>query len=118
MRASAGPCAFSCWLTTPIVAGADGRSKPGLPPAAGEAIRATTGLRQGSPLPAPDPPPLARYLAYRERAHLAYHYSPTCDRPVFYPRLLCPYTGSDLLEWRVSAGLGPVCSTTVVHPPQ
>jgi len=69
-------------------------------------------------MPAPEPSPLARYLAYLERDQLAYQYSPTCDRPVFYPRLLCPYTGSDLLEWRVSAGLGTVYSTTVVHPPQ
>ena len=69
-------------------------------------------------MPAPEPSPLASYLAYLERDQLAYQYSPTCDRPVFYPRLLCPYTGSDLLEWRVSAGLGTVYSTTVVHPPQ
>src|SRR5262245_66620068 len=69
-------------------------------------------------MPAPEPSPLASYLAYLERDQLAYQYSPTCDRPVFYPRLLCPYTGSDLLEWRVSTGLGRVYSTTVVFPQQ
>jgi uncharacterized protein len=35
---------------------------------------------------------------------------------VFYPRVLCPFTGSDRLEWRVSAGKGTVHATTVVHP--
>jgi acetyl-CoA acetyltransferase len=29
---------------------------------------------------------------------------------------VCPFTGSTDLEWRVSAGLGTVYSTTVVHP--
>ena len=29
---------------------------------------------------------------------------------------LCPSTGSDQLEWRVSKGLGTVYATTVVHP--
>ena len=35
---------------------------------------------------------------------------------MFYPRVLCPFTGSDKLEWRVSKGLGTVYATTVVHP--
>jgi uncharacterized OB-fold protein len=35
---------------------------------------------------------------------------------VFYPRLLCPFTGSNKLEWRISKGLGTVYATTVVHP--
>ena len=35
---------------------------------------------------------------------------------MFYPRVLCPFTGSDELEWRVSKGLGTVYATTVVHP--
>ena len=30
--------------------------------------------------------------------------------------MLCPFTGSDKLEWRVSKGLGTVYATTVVHP--
>src|SRR5262249_35473966 len=37
-------------------------------------------------------------------------------RAVFYPRMLCPFTGSDRLEWRISKGLGTVYATTVVHP--
>jgi uncharacterized OB-fold protein len=35
---------------------------------------------------------------------------------VFYPRVICPFTGSDRLEWRLSAGLGTVYATTVTHP--
>ena len=66
----------------------------------------------------PDQPdsPLKTYIDHLERGELAYQFSPTAGRPVFYPRMLCPFTGSDALEWRVSAGLGTVYATTVVHP--
>jgi uncharacterized OB-fold protein len=67
-------------------------------------------------MPAPAPSPLTTYLAHLERGQLAYQFSPQAGRAVFYPRLLCPFTGSDQLEWRVSKGLGTVYSTTVVHP--
>src|SRR5207248_3677563 len=39
-------------------------------------------------------------------------------RAVFYPRLVCPYSGSTSLEWRVASGLGTVYATTVTHPAQ
>jgi uncharacterized OB-fold protein len=32
--------------------------------------------------------------------------------------VICPFTGSENLEWRVSKGLGTVHATTVVHPAQ
>ena len=60
--------------------------------------------------------PLKTYLAYLERGKLAYQFSPEAGRPVFYPRVICPFTGSERLEWRISAGLGTVHATTVVHP--
>src|SRR5262245_34795219 len=60
--------------------------------------------------------PLATYLAHIERGELAYQFSPAANRAVFFPRVLCPFTGSEALEWRVSAGLGTVHATTVVHP--
>ena len=60
--------------------------------------------------------PLKTYLDHLERGELAYQFSPTAKRAVFYPRVLCPFTGSDQLEWRVSAGKGTVHATTVVHP--
>ena len=67
-------------------------------------------------MPAPAPSPLTSYLAHLERDQLAYQWSPQAGRAVFYPRVLCPFSGSDQLEWRVSKGLGTVYSTTVVHP--
>jgi len=69
-------------------------------------------------MPAPETSPLNTYLAHLERGQLAYQWSSAAGRAVFYPRLLCPSTGSDQLEWRVSKGLGTVYSTTVVHPPE
>ena len=60
--------------------------------------------------------PLKTYVDHLERNELAYQYSPEADRAVFYPRVLCPFTGSTRLEWKISAGLGTVYATTVVHP--
>jgi uncharacterized OB-fold protein len=64
----------------------------------------------------PDSSPLQRYLKHLENGELAYQYSPAADRAVFYPRVACPYTGSEELEWRVSSGRGVVYATTTVHP--
>ncbi len=60
--------------------------------------------------------PYAAYVGYLRQGQLAYQYSPAAGRAVFFPRLVCPFTGSDVLEWRVSAGRGTVYATTVVHP--
>jgi uncharacterized OB-fold protein len=60
--------------------------------------------------------PLKTYIDHLERGELAYQFSPAAGKSVFYPRVLCPFTGSGALEWRVSKGLGTVHATTVVHP--
>jgi uncharacterized protein len=60
--------------------------------------------------------PLATYQAALEHGELAYQWSPEAKRAVFYPRIICPFTGSGRLEWRVSAGLGTVYAATVTHP--
>ena len=60
--------------------------------------------------------PLKTYLDHLARGELAYQHSPDTGRAVFYPRVVCPVTGSDRLEWRVSGGLGTVHATTVVYP--
>jgi uncharacterized protein len=60
--------------------------------------------------------PLAVYQAHLDKGELAYQWSPQANKAVFYPRVICPFTGSDRLEWRVSAGLGTVYATTVTHP--
>src|SRR5215472_1563510 len=56
--------------------------------------------------------PLKTYLDHLARGELAYQFSPEAGRAVFYPRMLCPFTGSDRLEWRISKGLGTVYATT------
>ena len=60
--------------------------------------------------------PLAIYQAYLDKGELAYQWSAAAGRAVFYPRVICPFTGSARLEWRISKGLGTVHATTVVHP--
>jgi uncharacterized protein len=60
--------------------------------------------------------PLKTYVDHLKRGELAYQFSPDAGKAVFYPRVLCPFTGSKRLEWRVSKGLGTVHATTVVHP--
>lgn len=60
--------------------------------------------------------PLKTYLDHLGRDELAYQFSPAAGRAVFFPRVICPFTGSDKLEWRISKGLGSVYATTVVHP--
>ena len=60
--------------------------------------------------------PLAVYQAHLEKGELAYQWSPEANKAVFYPRVICPFSGSDRLEWRISAGLGTVYAITVTHP--
>jgi len=67
-------------------------------------------------MPAGEKSPLNIYLEYLERGELAYQFSLDAGRPVFFPRVICPFTGSARLEWRVSAGRGTVYATTTVHP--
>jgi len=67
-------------------------------------------------MPGKQDAPLKTYLDHLARGELAYQFSPEAGRAVFYPRVLCPFTGSDRLEWRISKGLGTVYATTVVHP--
>ena len=67
-------------------------------------------------MPSDQGSPLRTYIEHLERGELAYQFSPAAGKPVFYPRVICPFTGSDELEWRVSKGLGTVHATTVVHP--
>lgn len=61
--------------------------------------------------------PFATYLARLKAGRLAYQYDPLEDRAVFFPRVFAPCHGGPL-EWRDSAGLGSVYSTTVVRPRQ
>lgn len=55
------------------------------------------------------------FVAHCRKGELAYQLDTATGRAVFYPRVIAPGTGTDTLEWRVSAGLGTVHATTVVH---
>ncbi|MGY6273159.1 Zn-ribbon domain-containing OB-fold protein [Achromobacter denitrificans] len=60
--------------------------------------------------------PYARYVEHLRAGELAYQFSPAAGRAVFFPRVRCPYSGQDCLQWRISAGTGTVYSTSVVYP--
>jgi uncharacterized OB-fold protein len=38
-----------------------------------------------------------------------------CDRPHWYPRVVCPFCRSDDLEWRAASGEGSIYSYSVVR---
>jgi uncharacterized OB-fold protein len=67
-------------------------------------------------MPEPSQSPLAVYQSFIDRGYLAYQWSPKAGRAVFYPRIVCPYSSSAELEWRVASGLGTVYATTVTYP--
>ena len=58
--------------------------------------------------------PLGAYIEHCRKGELAYQVTGD-GKPVFFPRLVAPGTGSGRLEWRISKGLGTVHATTVVH---
>ena len=60
--------------------------------------------------------PYGVYLEHLQKGVLAYQYSTEAKKAIFYPREICPETGLDCLEWRISKGLGTVYSTSAVHP--
>ncbi len=59
--------------------------------------------------------PAARFAEGCRAGRLDYQWDPVAARPVFYPRAVAPSSGATELEWRTSAGLGTVYSTTTVH---
>ena len=58
--------------------------------------------------------PLGTYIEHCKKGELAYQVTED-GKPVFFPRLVAPGTGSGKLDWRVSKGVGTVYATTVVH---
>ncbi|WP_159915894.1 Zn-ribbon domain-containing OB-fold protein [Pantoea sp. 18069] len=42
----------------------------------------------------------------------------SCARHHFYPRVCCPYCGSQALAWVAPSGRGSVYSTTIVRKPE
>lgn len=60
-------------------------------------------------------PPNARYWAYLREGRFMLQRSRVTGKYVFYPRMLCPETGSSDLEFTEVSGRGTVHSTTVVR---
>lgn len=56
------------------------------------------------------------YVDHLRDGKLVYQFSTVAQRAVFYPRVRCPFTGDDCLEWRISMGLGTIYSISVVYP--
>lgn len=59
--------------------------------------------------------PRQQYLDFCAEGKLAYQYSASTRKPVFYPRTVAPGTGAADLEWRISSGRGSVYATSVVR---
>ena len=58
--------------------------------------------------------PAAVYAAGVGKGLLRYQRCDDCDRAVFYPRVLCPFCGSQSLRWYESAGRGVIYAHTWV----
>jgi hypothetical protein len=50
--------------------------------------------------------PMVTYQEYLDRGELGYQFSLAAEKAIFYPRVVCPYTGTTDFEWRVSEGNG------------
>lgn len=60
--------------------------------------------------------PINVYQAALDSGILIYQFSLSAGLPVFPPRLLCPFTSSESLEWRESRGWGTVYALTQIMP--
>jgi uncharacterized OB-fold protein len=58
--------------------------------------------------------PLAAWREHLRADRFMLQQCETCGRSVFYPRVLCPFCGSEALAWRQAGRGGTVYSTTVV----
>jgi uncharacterized OB-fold protein len=59
--------------------------------------------------------PTVTFQRYLESGELSFQHCRSCSAAVFYPRVLCPYCGSEDLEWRESKGAGTVYTTTMIY---
>jgi uncharacterized OB-fold protein len=60
--------------------------------------------------------PEAVYQALLDQGIFAVLWCNRCERPHYSPRVLCPYCGSDSLQWRRSEGVGTVYSASTIAP--
>jgi len=59
---------------------------------------------------------MAIYQQHLDAGQLAYQHSLAADKPFFYPRVVCPFSGTTQFEWRISRGEGAVHAVTRFHP--
>lgn len=59
--------------------------------------------------------PLEIYMQHCRKGELAYQVCEDDGKPVFFPRVISPGSGSRNLVWRVSKGLGTVYASTTVY---
>jgi uncharacterized OB-fold protein len=59
--------------------------------------------------------PGAAFEAFLKAGELRLQCCRDCGRQIYFPRTLCPYCGSNALEWRRASGRGVVYSTTIVR---
>jgi uncharacterized OB-fold protein len=60
-------------------------------------------------------PENAPFWEAAERGVLLLKHCKACDRPHWYPRIVCPLCGSDDVEWREASGRGAIYSFSVVR---
>ena len=59
--------------------------------------------------------PQAQYLAMLNEGHFLIQRCNTCQKHIFFPRVICPYCSSDSVAWVEPKGTGTVYSTTTVR---
>lgn len=67
-------------------------------------------------MPEPTQAPMAVYRHHLQQGRLAYQHSLAADKPFFFPRVVCPYSGTDRYEWRFSRGQGTLYAVTRFYP--
>ncbi len=59
--------------------------------------------------------PGAKFESFLKAGELRLQCCKECGKQIYFPRTLCPYCGSNALEWRLASGRGTVYSTTIVR---
>lgn len=62
--------------------------------------------------------PEARFREALREGRFELQFCPRTGRAVFYPRMISPYSGQPLTDWREVSGLGTVYSTTTIRRKQ
>jgi uncharacterized OB-fold protein len=68
------------------------------------------------PGPIPTTVSMPFWQAARDR-ELHLQHCDTCNKWIFYPRVICPHCWSDTLSWRAASGCGHLQSFTEIHRP-